>query len=46
MHNRYKSRQQNDTHNNIYHTNYIYHSSKVMTIVMMTIITTNNAHAR
>lgn len=46
MHNRYKSRQQNDTHNNTYHTNYIYHSSKDTIIAMMTVITANNAHAR
>ena len=46
MHNRYKSRQQNDTHNNTYHTNYIYYSSEATIIVMMTITETNNAHIR
>jgi len=46
MHNRYKSRQQNDTYSNTYHTNCIYYSSEDTIIVMMTVITANNAHAR
>lgn len=46
MHNRYKSRQQNDTYNNTYHTNCISYSSEDTIIVMMTVITANNAHAR
>lgn len=46
MHNRYKSRQQNNAYNNTYHTNYIYYSSEDTIIVMMTVITANNAHAR
>ena len=46
MYNRYKSRQQNDTYNNTYHTNYIYYSGEDTIIVMMTVITDNNAHAK
>lgn len=46
MQNRYKYRQQNDTHNNTYHINCIYHYSEDMIIVMMTVTTANNAYAR
>ena len=46
MPNHLQSRQQNDTYSNNYHTNYIFSSNEDTIIVMMTIITANNAHAR